>query len=134
MILSVISSVAEFERRWISERTCEALTAAKARGVRLGGLRPNTITRNDGAKAKAAAQAEMLRPLLAALKAQRASLREMSKSLAGAGCTTRNGKPLSPFPIGPAAATPGAGLVRAQIQQASSIASRVEFQGSFAML
>ncbi len=72
-----------------------ALAAEKARGVKLGGVRPNTITRNDGAKAKAAAEAEQLRPLLEALKAKGASLREMVQALAGAGCTTRSGKPLS---------------------------------------
>jgi DNA invertase Pin-like site-specific DNA recombinase len=67
VILSVMTSVAKFNWSRISERTREALAAAKARGVKLGGLRPITITRNDGAKAPA--QAEMLRPLLAALKA-----------------------------------------------------------------
>jgi DNA invertase Pin-like site-specific DNA recombinase len=99
LILSVMASVAEFEGRRISERTREALAAAKARGVKLGGVRPNTIARNDGAKAKAAAEAERLRPLLEALKAQGASLREMAAALAGARCTTRNGKPLSPSTI-----------------------------------
>lgn len=96
VILSVMSSVAEFERRRISEFTREALAAAKALGAKLGGLRPNTIiTRIDVANAKAAGQAEMLRPLLAELMAQEASLREMAAALAGAGCTSRNGKPLS---------------------------------------
>jgi DNA invertase Pin-like site-specific DNA recombinase len=95
LILSVMASVAEFEGRRISERTREALAAAKARGVKLGGIRPGTIRENEAAKARATASAEKLRPLLAALKAQGASLREMAAALAGAGCTTRNGKPLS---------------------------------------
>ena len=99
MVLSVMASVAEFESRRISERTRDALAAAKARGVKLGGIRPNTITRNDAAKAKATAEAEQLRPLLTALQAQGASLREMAQALAGAGRTTRNGQPLSPSTV-----------------------------------
>ena len=95
MVLSVMASVAEFEGRRIAERTREALAAAKARGVKLGGIRPNTITRNDAAKARATADAEQLRPLLTALQAQGVSLRARAEALAGAGRTTRNGKPLS---------------------------------------
>ena len=37
MMLSVMASMAEFKDRRISKRTCEALTAAKARRVRRGG-------------------------------------------------------------------------------------------------
>jgi DNA invertase Pin-like site-specific DNA recombinase len=95
MVLTVMASVAEFEARRISERTCEALAAAKARGRKLGGIRPNTITRNDAAKDRATADAEQLRPLLTALQAQGASLRAMAEALAGAGRTTRTGTPLS---------------------------------------
>jgi len=99
MVLTVMASVAEFEARRISERTREALAAAKARGVKLGGLRANTLTRNDAARAKALAEAEKLRPLLTALQSQGASLREMAQALAGAGRTTRNGLPLSPSTV-----------------------------------
>jgi hypothetical protein len=63
--------------------------------VQLGGLRPNTITRNDAAKERAAADAETLRPLLAPMVAAGYSLRRMSQALAAAGKTTRNGSPLS---------------------------------------
>ena len=99
MVLTVMASVAEFESRRIGERTREAMAAAKARGVRFGGIRPGTITRNDAAREKATASAERLRPLLTALQAQGASLRTMAEALAGAGVTTRNGKPLSPATV-----------------------------------
>lgn len=96
LILGVMASVAEFESRRISERTREAMAAAKARGVKLGGLRPGTITRNDAARDRAVANAEGLRPVLTALRSQGASLREISDALAAAGTVTRTGHPLSP--------------------------------------
>ena len=99
MVLTVMASVAEFEARRISERTREALAAAKARGVKLGGLRANTLTRNDAAREKAQAGAERLRPVLTALAAQGASLRQMADALAAAGTTTKAGKPLSPSSV-----------------------------------
>jgi len=43
LVAHVMSAVAEFERQRIAERTREALTAVKARGVRLG--RPPTVER-----------------------------------------------------------------------------------------
>ena len=39
MVLTQMAAVAEFERRRISERVSDALQAAKARGVKLGGFR-----------------------------------------------------------------------------------------------
>lgn len=99
MVLTVMASVAEFESRRIGERTREAMAAAKLRGARFGGIRPGTLTRNDAARDKATAAAQRLRPLLSALQAQGASLRQMAAALAGAGVTTRNGKPLSPSTV-----------------------------------
>jgi DNA invertase Pin-like site-specific DNA recombinase len=96
MVLSLMASVAEFEARRISERTREALAAARARGVKLGGLRAGTITRNDAARDRATAESERLRPLLAPMHASGESLRAMAEALAGLGITTRTGQTLSP--------------------------------------
>jgi DNA invertase Pin-like site-specific DNA recombinase len=99
MVLSVMASVAEFEGRRISERTREALAAAKARGVALGGKRPGTIRENAAAKARATADAERLRPVLAPMVAAGLSLRAMAQALAGAGTVTRSGAPLGPSQV-----------------------------------
>jgi DNA invertase Pin-like site-specific DNA recombinase len=96
MVLSVMASVAEFESRRISERTRDALAAAKARGVQLGGLRAGTITRNDAARDRAAAESERLRPVLEPMAARGESLRAMAEALAGLGIKTRTGQTLSP--------------------------------------
>ena len=90
-----MASVAEFEGRRISERTREALAAAKARGVKLGGLRAGTLTRNDAARNRATAEAEALRPLLAPMVAAGYSLRLMAEALAKGGTVNSKGSPLA---------------------------------------
>lgn len=95
LLLSLMASVAEFEGRRISERTREALAAAKARGVKLGGLRAGTLTRNDAARERATAEAEALRPLLAPMVAAGYSLRRMAEALAAGGRTNAKGAPLA---------------------------------------
>ena len=99
MVLTVMASVAEFEARRISERTKEALAAAKARGVQLGGVRPGTIKSNEAAKQRATDSAERVRPILEAMVIKGSTLREMASGLAGAGFLTRNCQPLSPTQI-----------------------------------
>jgi DNA invertase Pin-like site-specific DNA recombinase len=99
MVLTVMASVAEYEGRRIAERTREALAAAKARGVKLGGSRPGTLKENAASKAAAAGRSEALRPILAAMVAQGASLRAMAGALAAAGTRTAAGQPLSPTQV-----------------------------------
>ncbi len=99
MVLTVMASVAEYEGRRIGERTREALAAAKARGVKLGGSRPGTLRENAAAKAAAADRSEALRPILQALHAQGLSLRAMAEALHRAGTSTAAGNPLSPAQV-----------------------------------
>lgn len=97
--LHIHAALAEQERDFISARTKAGLAAARARGVKLGGLRANTLTRNDAARDRAQAGAERLRPVLAPMAAQGLSLRQMSAALAAAGTTTAKGQPLSPSAV-----------------------------------
>jgi DNA invertase Pin-like site-specific DNA recombinase len=94
--LHIYAALAEQEREFIGARTKAGLAAAKAAGKRLGGIRPNTITRNDAARDRATAESEKLRPVLAPMHANGDTLRSMAIALAGLKVTTRNGQPLSP--------------------------------------
>lgn len=100
MVLTMMASVAEFEARRISERTREALAAAKERGVRLGGYREAAARQSSARRERATAEAEPLRGVLAPMVAAGMSYRAMAQALAGAGKVSSTGKPLAPAQVG----------------------------------
>ena len=91
MILGVMAQVAQFEAERISERTKEAMAAAKARGVKLGGRREEAIEANKRRSGEAVRRAEALRGVIAPMVEQGLSLRSMAEALNNAGHKTERG-------------------------------------------
>ena len=93
-LLHILASVAEQERRSISERTKAALAAAKARGQALGNPRLAELSAAANAVKKAEADAHALAVMPAIREAQAAgarSLRQIAAALTGRGIPTARG-------------------------------------------
>jgi len=91
MMLTVMASVAEFEARRISERTTDALAAAKARGQALGADNPAVAASNQRRSAAAVAYARQLAPLVIPMRDRGDSLRTIAEALTAAGTPTTSG-------------------------------------------
>ena len=97
--LQIYAVLAEQEREFISQRTKQALQAAKARGVKLGGLRDVTMKRNKVLSQQTDAFAEKHRKLLKSLMAQGLSLSKIAGSLNESGLRTVTGKEFGPMQV-----------------------------------
>jgi len=84
-MLHIYAALAEKERRYISQRTKDALQAKKAQGVKLGGLNAKGIANREEAKQRA----EALRPVFAGLAGM--SDRRMAAELNAMGVQTPAG-------------------------------------------
>ena len=93
--LGLAASLARLERDNAAQRIREGLAAAKARGAKLGGLRPGTLKENARAKQAAASRSEALRPTLVPLFAEGASFGAMAQALYATGTRTAKGEALS---------------------------------------
>ena len=106
LTIHLLAAMAEHEATQISNRTREALQAAKARGVRLGSARPGhwegrehlrgwvkaTKAAAKKRSEKARAEYEFLVPTLRRMQAEGQSLRQIAAWLNKQGHTTRRGK------------------------------------------
>jgi len=86
--LHIYAALAEQEREFISTRTKAALQEAKARGMKLGGMRDKTNRRNKASKALADARAKKLEGIVLPLQQKGATLREIATALNEANVAT----------------------------------------------
>ena len=89
--LHLYAALAEQEREFISQRTKQALAAAKARGVKLGGLRDKTGERNKASRRQAEERAQRLRGIINPLVSAGLTTREIASELNRAGLKTARG-------------------------------------------
>ncbi len=89
--LHIYAALAEQERDFISLRTKAALSAAKAAGKKLGGLRDKTEARNEAIQRDARAFARKIAPIVQPLRASGRTLAEIAGALDGAGIETPRG-------------------------------------------
>ncbi len=89
--LHIYAALAEQEREFISIRTKAALAEAKAKGVKLGGLRDKTNERNKEVQRRAKERADKVAKVIIPLRDQGLSLRAIANALNASGVPTARG-------------------------------------------
>jgi DNA invertase Pin-like site-specific DNA recombinase len=89
--LHIWAALAQQEREFISIRTKAALKEAKAKGVKLGGMRDKTMKRNKAVQANAKLRAEKVSGIIRPLRDAGKSLRDIADELNKAGVQTARG-------------------------------------------
>lgn len=89
--LHIYAALAEQEREFISARTKAALAEAKAKGVKLGGMRDATGRRNVVLAERAKERADKVAGIILPLRRQGASLRAIAEALNVSGVPTARG-------------------------------------------
>ena len=89
--LYIYAALAEQEREFISARTKAALAEAKAKGKKLGGLRPKTEARNTAIQANAKTRADKVAATVQPLREQGKTLRQIARALNASGVQTARG-------------------------------------------
>lgn len=89
--LHIYAALAEQEREFISARTKAALAEAKAKGVKLGGMRDATGRRNVVLAKRAKERADKVAGIILPLRSQGASLRAIAEALNVSGVPTARG-------------------------------------------
>lgn len=89
--LHLYAALAEQERRFVGQRTKATLAAAKARGLKPGGLRRTSAQRNATVAQEADRHAEKVRALVVSMRKGGASLRQIAEALNKARTPTAGG-------------------------------------------
>lgn len=97
--MHLYAALAEQERKFIGARTKAALQSAKARGVKLGGVRPKTEARNEAIQAKAKAEALKVWGVIEPMRQASKSMAAIADALNAMKVPTSRGGQWSPMQI-----------------------------------